>query len=63
MNWISTKLQMWQKDCENLRKLGPFCLVHVGPEHNEFIEGFAQKHKIECERSGSKATFYPSDDD
>ena len=59
MNWTSTKVPLWQIDCENFRKIRqPFELRDVGPEHTDFIEEFTNRFNLECERSGTTVTFY-----
>ena len=60
MNWTSTKIPLWQIECDHLRKtLSPFELRDVGPEHNGFIEAFTTLYNLECVREGSTITFFP----
>ena len=60
MSWTSTRIPLWQIECENLRKsLKPFELRDVGPEHNPFIEAFTTLYRMNCIREGSVVTFYP----
>lgn len=57
MNWTSTRVPMWQIDCENFRQVGSFRLEHVGPEHMPFVETFAAKHNLRFKVEGSTVRF------
>ena len=58
MNWTSTRVPMWQSDCQELRKLQrPFQLRDVGLENEKFIEMFAARFDFEIERVGSTVIF------
>jgi hypothetical protein len=59
MNWTSTKVPMWQIDCEEFRKVGrSFELRDVTtPEHESFVEAFSAKHRLKTKRHGTTVTF------
>ena len=60
MNWTSTRIPLWQADCEDFRKLRrPFELHDVGPENDVFVDAFALRFDLNVARDGSKATFSP----
>jgi hypothetical protein len=59
MNWTSTKVPMWQIDCENFRKVGtPFELRHVTSEdHKAFVAAFAKENTLITSEQGTTVHF------
>jgi hypothetical protein len=59
MNWTTTKVPLWQADCENFRKAGPpFELRDVtAQEHLTFIKDFATRNRLKLKRAGSVVRF------
>lgn len=59
MNWTSTKVPMWQIDCENYRIVGrPFELRDATKkEHAEFVRAFAEKHGLSWRQDGATFIF------
>ena len=60
MNWTSTKVPLWQIDCEEFRKVGrPFELRDVTtPEHEKFIEALSIRHGLRTEGQGATVRFF-----
>ena len=61
MNWTTTKVPLWQIDCENFRRtMRPFELRDVmAPEHLEFVQHFAARYELEVEEKGTTMLFRP----
>jgi hypothetical protein len=61
MNWTTTKIPLWQVDCESFRKVGrPFELRDVtAPEHWEFVEPFALRNNIQYTKTDTTVYFDP----
>lgn len=60
MDWTSTRVPMWQIDCENFRSSGVVELQHVStPEHKAFVEAFVAQHDLDVEWKGSTVRFLP----
>ncbi len=61
MNWSSTRVPLWQIDCEEFRKVGrPFELRDVTtPEHEKFVEAFSVRHGLMNGREGTTVRFFP----
>jgi hypothetical protein len=60
MNWTSTKVPMWQVDCENFRRSGAVELQDVStPEQKAFVQAFALKYDMDVEWKGSTVRFLP----
>jgi hypothetical protein len=63
MNWTSTKVPLWQIDCENFRRVGGrFELREVSAdEHKSFIIDFAKRHdlKVTARERGAIVQFEP----
>jgi hypothetical protein len=60
MNWTSTRIPLWQSDCEQFRKLRrPFEVRDVGPENDVFVDAFANRFDFDVDRRGSTATLSP----
>jgi hypothetical protein len=61
MNWTSTKVPLWQIDCDNFRKVArPFQLKDVTTEgHRLFVELFSIRYDLSCSYEGTTATFEP----
>lgn len=59
VNWTSTKVPMWQIDCESFRKIGRvFELRDVTtPEHRAFVEAFSERFRLKITQSGTTVTF------
>jgi hypothetical protein len=54
LNWTTTKIPLWQIDCESYRKAGqPFELREVTtPEHEQFVQVFAARYDLQITREG-----------
>ena len=52
LNSTSTKVPLWQQDCESFRRtLRPFILRDVtDPEHLNFVDDFARQYALRAER-------------
>ncbi len=61
MNWSTTKVPLWQIDCDNYRMVGrAFELRDVTtPEHLQFVEVFAARYGLKFSQSGSTIRFEP----
>ena len=59
MNWTSTRVPLWQVDCENFRRtMRPFELRNVETaEHEEFIEHFTARYGLTAQRQGATVVF------
>ncbi len=59
MNWTSTKVPLWQSDCENFHKAGPpFELRDVSTaEHFQFVSDFALRNHLRTEQKGAVVKF------
>jgi hypothetical protein len=59
MNWTTTKVPLWQLDCDNFRKAGsPFELRDVSAqEHFAFVKEFAGRNRLNVKRAGSVVRF------
>jgi hypothetical protein len=61
MNWTTTKVPLWQIDCENFRKVGrPFELRDVTTtEHWQFVKVFGARYAWNYTKEGSTVRFEP----
>ena len=59
MNWTSTKVPMWQLDCQNFWRAGSAFEVRdvASDEDKQFIEIFASSHNLTFTRFGNSALF------
>jgi hypothetical protein len=59
MNWTSTKVPLWQLDCQNYWRAGsPFEIRDVTTdEDRQFIETFAVSHNLSFTRRGDSVVF------
>jgi len=48
---------MWKIDCENFRKVGPFELRDVKPEHETFVAAFSERYGLNVVRENSTFKF------
>lgn len=62
MNSTSTKVPLWELDCDSFRRtLRPFALHDVTDEaHHRFVASFAREFDLRTEKVGSKVIFYPA---
>ena len=65
MNWTTTKVPLWQIDCENFRKVGrPFELRDVtSQEHCQFVELFAARYDLKFSKSETIVVFEPQSEE
>ena len=63
MNWTTTKVPLWQIDCENFRKVHqPFELRDVTTaEHKLFVEMFAARYLMQYTERGTTVRFHPDE--
>ena len=63
MNWTSTKVPMWQLDCQNFWRAGSIFEVRdvTSEEDLKFIEIFARSHDLSCKMNGSIVSFSAPD--
>jgi hypothetical protein len=60
MDWTSTRVPMWQSDCEQLRRLRrPFELRDVAVENERFVELYAERWELLVTKGGTTVTFSP----
>ena len=60
LNTTSTKVPLWQIDCENFREVGPFILRDaVSEEHLLFVKEFAVRNKLKWRQDGTEVHFFP----
>lgn len=61
LNWTSTKVPLWQVDCEAFRRVGrPFELRDVTTqEHETFVNTFSARFNLNVKRKGTTVTFTP----
>ena len=58
MNWTSTKVPLWQLDCQNFWRAGTaFEIRDVKDEDRPFIETFAASHHLSYTRRGETVIF------
>ena len=58
LNWTSTKVPLWQSDCENFWRSGrPFELRGVNDEHMLFVEQFSRLFGLGFARQGHTVVF------
>jgi hypothetical protein len=59
MNWTSTRVPLWQIDCENFYRSGhPIELRDVTTnEHKQFVAAFAQRHQLRIIERGTTVRF------
>jgi hypothetical protein len=59
MNWTSTKVPLWQIDCESFRKVDSrFELRDVTTEeHRRFVSAFASKFRLKVEQNDTTVLF------
>ena len=59
MNWTSTKVPMWQLDCQNFWRAGSAFEVRdlTEEEDRKFIEIFASSHNLTFTRNGNTVQF------
>ena len=61
MNWTSTKVPLWQIDCDAFRKVKrEFELRDVTTEeHEQFVLAFYGRYDWKPKQSGTTVTFFP----
>jgi hypothetical protein len=63
VNWTTTKVPLWQVDCENFRRTGrPFELRDVSaPEHLQFVNAFAARYELTVKEDRGSVRFEPAE--
>jgi hypothetical protein len=59
MNWTSTKVPLWQIDCENFRKAGTTMELRdvTTEEHASFVKAFGERYGLRMEQDGTTVRF------
>ena len=61
MNWTTTRVPLWQIDCDNFRRVGrPFELRDATTEeYTSFVHAFAARYSLSFVVEGSRVVFTP----
>ena len=59
MNSTTTKVPLWQIECDNFRRVGTEYELRdlATPEHDQFVQNFAARYDLDFTRTGSTVTF------
>ena len=59
VNFTTTKVPLWQIECDNFRRVGSEYELRdlATPEHDQFVQNFAARYDLDFKRDGSTVTF------